>query len=486
MRLLLLSLGIICAGAGLAGVALPGLPSTPFFILAAYFFARSSPRLLGWVEGLPRVGKLVKDFRAGLGLPLRTKRSALAAMALLIGASCVFGGLGPLLSALVVFFGLIGAWVVWYGVPTQSFAPAVEGADFYSCAGEKTRAILLVNLGSPDSTDPQDVKRYLDEFLMDARVIDYPWIIRALLVRGIIIRFRLQHAVQAYRSIWTAEGSPLIGLSEKLTKDLQKLEKLPVGLGMRYQNPSIEAGIRALHARCAGLREILVVPLYPQFAMSTTETVIAASQAAAAVVDTKLQLRFLPPFYRDPLYIEALTAVTREELPEEYDHLLFSFHSLPERHIRRSDRTGAHCLRTADCCTTPSAAHEYCYRHQCVVSAQLVADALGLPPEKFSIAFQSRLRGAGKWLGPDTESTLARLAANGKTRVAVLCPAFVTDCLETLDEIHIHARDHFLRAGGREFKCISCLNHHPLWVAALQKMCASAFSAGGWLSCKIA
>jgi ferrochelatase len=336
------------------------------------------------------------------------------------------------------------------------------------------RAILLVNLGSPDSTEIEGVKRYLDQFLMDARVLDYPAWIRSLLVRGIILKTRPRKSAAAYRSVWWAEGSPLVVLSQRFQAALQARTDMPVALAMRYQNPSLEAGFKYLLKQFPDVQEVLLVPLYPQYAMSTTETVIVEARAALQRLGSTLALRVLPPFYNHPAYIEALATVTREHLPEHVDHVLFSYHGIPERHIQRSDTSGSHCLMD-DCCQRPSTAHTYCYRHQCLETTRLLANALGLHPDQYSYAFQSRVSGTGRWLRPFTDQVLEQLPEQGKRNLAVICPAFVTDCLETLEEIAVEGREQFEHAGGRHFSYIPCLNDHPAWVIALKRLCDEAW-----------
>jgi ferrochelatase len=329
------------------------------------------------------------------------------------------------------------------------------------------RGIMLMNLGSPDSTEVKDVRRYLDQFLMDERVIDKPYLSRALLVKGIIVPFRAPKSAEAYKTIWTKEGSPLIYLSEQLRDELQKLTPEPVEISMRYGNPTPEAAFESLLRRLPDMEEVLAVPLYPHYAMSSFETAVEYAKETHRKKKYPFTLNFLQPYYNDPDYIAALADRMFPYIQRNYDHILFSYHGVPARHIMKSDITGNHCLRSADCCQTPSPAHAFCYRHQCFETTRLVTEKLGIPKEKFSISFQSRL-GKG-WLEPFTDVRLEQMPKEGIKNLLILCPAFVSDCLETLEEIAIRGKESFIGAGGEAYEMIPCLNTHPLWVSALSK-----------------
>lgn len=324
-----------------------------------------------------------------------------------------------------------------------------------------------MNLGSPDSTEVKDVKRYLDQFLMDERVIDKPYLSRALLVKGIIVPFRAPKSAEAYKTIWTKDGSPLIYLSEQLRDELQKLTPEPVEISMRYGNPTPEAAFENLLRRLPGLEEVLAIPLYPHYAMSSFETAVEYARETHRKKKYPFKLNFLQPYYNDPDYIAALADRMFPYIQKDYDHILFSYHGVPARHIMKSDITGNHCLRSADCCQAPSPAHAFCYRHQCFETTRLVTEKLGIPKEKFSISFQSRL-GKG-WLEPFTDVRLEQMPNEGIKNLLILCPAFVSDCLETLEEIAIRGKESFIEAGGETYEMIPCLNTHPLWVSALSK-----------------
>ncbi len=330
-----------------------------------------------------------------------------------------------------------------------------------------TKGILLVNLGSPDSYSEVDVRKYLDEFLMDERVIDLPYLLRRFILSAFILPKRPKNSAHAYKTIWWDEGSPLIVLSERLLEGVRKKVSVPVELGMRYGNPSIEYGVKQLIEKSGGdLKEIMLVPLYPHYAMATYETVVEKTKEVIKKNKLDITLSLLPPFYDHPDYIKALVESAKEYLHSEYDHILFSFHGVPERHLKKTDHTKKHCLKVENCCHTPSEAHSVCYRHQCIRTVEEFAKKANLPEGKFSISFQSRL-GVDKWLQPFTDQEISRLAKEGVKKMLLLCPAFVSDCLETLEEIAMQGKETFIEAGGEEFTQILCLNDHPLWVDTL-------------------
>lgn len=329
------------------------------------------------------------------------------------------------------------------------------------------RGIVLMNLGSPDSTSVKDVRKYLNEFLMDKRVIDMAWLSRLLLVRGIIVPLRAPRSAKAYASIWTKEGSPLIVISKQLELALQALVEEPVTIAMRYGDPSPRQAYDELLRREPGLDEVLLVPLYPHYAMSSYETAVAYAKEQHEEGGYRFRLSVLPPYYNEPSYLDALSASIEPYLAREYDQIIFSFHGIPERHVKLADPTGHHCLSSADCCSIESPAHATCYRHQCIITMQEVAARLKIPAGKFSFAFQSRL-GRDEWLKPYTVKRLAALPAEGVEKLLVVCPAFVSDCLETLEEMAEEGKEVFLHAGGKEFTLIPCMNIHPKWIAVLK------------------
>lgn len=323
-----------------------------------------------------------------------------------------------------------------------------------------------MNLGSPDSTEVNDVRRYLNEFLMDERVIDMPYISRLLLVKGIIVPFRAPKSAAAYRSIWTAEGSPLIVLTKQLQAALQQQVDEPVEIAMRYGNPSPADAYEALMKKIPGLEEVIVVPLYPHYAMSSYETAVEYAKEIHRKKNYPFRLSFIKPYYNDGNYLDALAESIRPFLQQDYDHILFSYHGVPERHIFKGDITKQHCLKINDCCDVNSPSHRQCYRHQCLVTTKSVAEKLNIPREKFSLSFQSRL-GRDEWLKPYTAVRFEQLPKEGIKKVLVACPAFASDCLETLEEIAEEGKKTFLQAGGESFTMIPCLNVHPLWVKAI-------------------
>lgn len=328
-----------------------------------------------------------------------------------------------------------------------------------------SRAVLFANLGSPEQPDVPAVRRYLNQFLMDPYVIQLPWLLRRLIVSLFVLPTRPAKSAEAYRSIWTDRGSPLISLSMDLLQALRARSELPIGMAMRYGTPAIGDEIEKL-ARSNGVEEILFIPLYPHYAESTVLTSVKEAEAAIAERRLNVKLKVLAPFYQEPDYIAALAQSAQPWLQQDFDHVLFSYHGLPELHITKADPTGQHCLKTADCCTRPSVAHATCYRHQVLRTTELFVAATGLRADQYSVAFQSRL-GRAKWLEPATENELHALAARGVKKLLVLCPAFVTDCLETLEEIEIRGNEVFREAGGSELLLVPCLNVHPQWVDTL-------------------
>lgn len=332
---------------------------------------------------------------------------------------------------------------------------------------KQMKGVLLVNLGSPDSPTPKDVKKYLGEFLMDERVIDVPLWARTLLVKGIILNTRPKISAKAYKKIWWEEGSPLIVLSERLEHKLKQEVEIPTALAMRYGSMTIKNGFQQLVDQ--GVDEVLIVPLYPQYAMATTETILVLAKELRDTHFPQLSLSDLPPFYNNPEYIKVLSNTIKKSLEgKTYEHLLFSYHGIPERHIRKSDITKSHCKIDKSCCITPSEAHTYCYKHQCLEVTRLVGEELGLEDGVYSTSFQSRL-GFDPWLQPYTDRTIERLGKEGTKSMAIATPAFVSDCLETLEEIAMEGEEIFHEVGGKEFTTIPCLNDDPAWVSLLAK-----------------
>lgn len=329
------------------------------------------------------------------------------------------------------------------------------------------KGVLLVNLGSPKSTDPKDVKVYLDEFLMDERVIDLPYILRAILVKGIVLNTRPKKSAEAYAKIWWEEGSPLIVLSKRLQEKIDNFTSVPISLAMRYGEPSILNGMKELHEK--GVDEVLLLPLYPQYAMATTETIVVLADELKKEHFPDMKITVVPPFYKHPDYINVLSSSIAEKLDNlDYEHLLFSYHGVPERHIRKSDITKSHCKMDGKCCVTPSDAHQFCYKHQCLETTRLVGEKLGLKEGTFSSSFQSRL-GFDPWLKPYTDRTIEKFGIDGMKKMVIVTPAFVSDCLETLEEIAMEGEEIFEEVGGKEFTTIPCLNDREDWVKTLSR-----------------
>ncbi|MCK8478991.1 ferrochelatase [Psychroserpens algicola] len=329
------------------------------------------------------------------------------------------------------------------------------------------KGVLLVNLGSPDSPEPKDVKKYLGEFLMDERVIDVPLWARTLLVKGIILNTRPKASAAAYKKIWWDEGSPLIVLSERLQDKIQEQVDFPVALAMRYGSMTIKKGLQELVDK--GVDEVFLIPLYPQFAMATTETILVLAEAIRKAHFPQLKIQDLKAFYNNTDYIEVLSnSIARHLEGKDYEHLLFSYHGVPERHIRKSDITKSHCKIDGSCCATPSPAHEFCYRHQCLEVTRLVGEKLNLKEGTFSTSFQSRL-GFDPWLQPYTDRTIERLGKEGIKKMAIVTPAFVSDCLETLEEIAMEGEEIFHEMGGQDFTTVPCLNDDKAFVDLLSK-----------------
>lgn len=331
------------------------------------------------------------------------------------------------------------------------------------------KAVLLLNLGSPKSPSTEDVRTYLNEFLMDGRVIDLPYLLRLLLVKGIITRFRAPKSAKLYKSIWTDEGSPLVVITEKLTKQVEEHTGLPTYFSMRYATDAPQDVMKRMHSENPDLEEVVLLPLYPHYAMSSYETGVEYAVKAHKDGAYPFSLTIVPPYYDQGHYIDALSEVVAANLPENYDHIVFSYHGIPERHVKKTDVTKKHCLKVDNCCSVDSEAHKYCYRHQVIETTKLVTKKLSLPEDKVSFAFQSRL-GADAWLKPYTAKRLEEMPKEGIKNLVVVCPAFVSDCLETLEEMHEEGQEIFMEAGGEKYEVIPCLNNELCWVESIGEM----------------
>lgn len=335
------------------------------------------------------------------------------------------------------------------------------------------QGVLLVNLGTPDSPHPRDVRRYLNEFLTDPRVIDMPWGWRQLLVRGWIVPRRYRASAALYRRVWTAAGSPLLLHTEEMTRCLQAAlgEEYAVRYGMRYGNPSIGKALEELQKM--PLKSLAILPLFPQYASATTGSVHAKVMEHIKHWQVIPKMHWIDAYPTHPLMIEAFAQRLEAAPLEEDEHLLFSFHGVPERHLRQADGH-AHCLSAVSCCD--SRAPLSCYRAQCMATAKSLVARLQLKDRQHSVAFQSRF-GKDPWIQPYTDETLKRLAGQGVRRIAVMAPAFTADCLETLDEIGREYAELFKHHGGSTLRLIPSLNNHPIWIAALRQLVLDPFSS---------
>lgn len=331
---------------------------------------------------------------------------------------------------------------------------------------KKTKGVLLVNLGTPNSPEVKDVRAYLREFLMDERVIDIPYISRWFLVNVIIATFRSPKSAKEYKKVWTDKGSPLLVYGLRLEELLQETlgSDYIVSLGMRYQTPSINTALKAFENK--GIDELIVIPLFPQYASASTGSV--AQKVMEEIKDSLVipTVRIVEKFFDHPTFIEALTAIAKKQMNDkEYDHFVFSYHGLPERQILKS-AVDDYC-KIGDCCNTYHSKNAYCYRAQCFATTRLLAEKLEIPKDKYSICFQSRL-GKEPWIQPYIDDAVDDIISKGAKKVLAFSPAFVADCLETTIEIGQEYRDSFKEKGGEEWDLVASLNDHPLWVQTLK------------------
>jgi len=330
--------------------------------------------------------------------------------------------------------------------------------------------VLLINLGTPDAPTPDAVGRYLRQFLMDGFVIDVPNPLRWFLVNVMIVPRRKGQSAKAYQKVQLPEGSPLLVYTREMAEKVAARlavdgDRFVVEYAMRYGNPSIASALERL--RTQDIARLIVMPMYPQYAESSYRTAVEETKKRAGELGLAERLSFLPPFYHRSDFIKACAGRVRDGVEAwPVEHFVFSFHSLPVRHLKKLDATQAHCLVKSDCCEQISAVNRNCYRAQCLFTARAIAGELGLKEDAYTVSFQSRL-GRAKWLGPQTESVLGELARAGVKRVAVCCPSFVADCLETVEEIGIRGRKTFIAAGGERLRLIPSLNSDPVWVEAV-------------------
>ncbi len=326
------------------------------------------------------------------------------------------------------------------------------------------RAVLLLNVGSPEAPRVPEVRRYLEQFLSDPRVVDIPWLPRQLLLRAVILPFRPKRSAAAYKLVWTAQGSPLVTISKAQAAGLERRLGLPVLLAMRYGEPSLSAALATIVQQ--QIEELVVVPLFPQYSSAATGSALQAVYAGLGAQPFVPAIQVLRPFWDDPAVLDAFAARVREALGETpVDALLCSFHGLPERQVKNTDAAGG-CLSRAGCCEDPGARLAFCYRAQCYATAAALGERLGL---RVITGFQSRL-GRTPWIKPYTDELLPVLAQQGKKRLMVLCPAFVADCLETIEEIGMRAKEQWRELGGEELLLVPSLNAEPAWIEAVAGM----------------
>lgn len=339
--------------------------------------------------------------------------------------------------------------------------------------------VLLVNLGTPDAAERGAVWRYLRQFLLDGRVIDLPWLGRNLLVRGIILPFRTGNSTKLYQQLWTPDGSPLKVYGQRLAAGVQQQlgEGYAVELAMRYQNPSIESAIERLMAQ--QVREIVVFPLFPQYASATTGSVHEEVMRVFSEKQTVPGLRFVNSYHDLGAMIDIFEENARQFGIENYDHVLFSYHGLPQRHLRKADAEqggGGHCLKSLDCCQTLCAKNQFCYSAQCHATTAALVKKLGLKKGQYTTCFQSRL-GKDPWVMPYTSEVIEERQKHGDKKLLVFCPAFVSDCLETTIEISVEYHEEFLKKGGEKLDLVPSLNDHPRWVEAVANFIQKESSA---------
>lgn len=326
--------------------------------------------------------------------------------------------------------------------------------------------ILLLNIGTPRSFEVSDVKKYLRTFLMDKDIIDLPWISRWPLVNLVIVPRRGTYSASNYKKIWMKEGSPLLVYSTRFADRLQQKmgADFLIRLGMRYSAPTIESALRDFYR--AKVKTIVVAPMYPQYAEATTGSSLREVNRLMGRLGIDIPTVIVPPFYGRNEFLVAQGQRIKDELKEkDFEHLIFSFHGLPEAQIKKVPG----CLASPDCCAQAGACEKPCYRAQSIATAEKLAKEVGLTKDRWTVGFQSRL-GRAEWLKPSTDQVIEDLARKGVKKVAIACPSFVADCIETLEEIGMGGQELFLREGGREFSMIPCVNDDPLWVEGFSEL----------------
>jgi len=327
--------------------------------------------------------------------------------------------------------------------------------------------VLLINLGTPDSTSTKDVRKYLGQLLSSKRVVDINPLARWILLNFFILPFRPKKSARAYKEIWMEKGSPLLVHSQNLKKDLaEKLseENIFIELGMQCGNPSIKNALDSLQNK--GCDRIIVLPLYPQYASSSYGSAIEDVYKENLQKWNMPYLHIIPPIFSNSQFIDTWFNIGLPYIKKKPDHVLFSFHGLPIRHLKKSDPSRKWCKNNLTCCESLVKENRYCYSAQCYHTAKLIAERLEIKKENWSVSFQSRL-GRDQWIKPYTEQILKDLAKKGSKSVTVFCPSFVSDCLETIEEIGITAAKNFRKSGGKDLKLVPSLNNHPEWVETL-------------------
>lgn len=331
------------------------------------------------------------------------------------------------------------------------------------------KAYLLINLGTPDNLSVGAIRRYLREFLMDKYVIDINPVARFFLVNGIIAPFRAPKSFAAYQKIWTSEGSPLLVFGQKLVEALQKKMLDPVYFAMRYGRPSIKSVLQKM--KSDGVTEISLLPLYPQYAESSSLSSLKHVETCIAKLSWTVAVKSIPYFYHHPAFISSWVSKVQIEMQHnKYDHVLFTYHGLPQHHLTKLDESMAHCHQKVDCCAAVSEVNKLCYRAQCFETTRQIVSQLGLSSDTYTTAFQSRL-GRREWIKPYTDLVIPELAdKRGIKNLLVVSPSFVADCLETLEEMGLRGRESFFHSGGRTFRLLPSLNSDEIWVEALSKI----------------
>lgn len=329
--------------------------------------------------------------------------------------------------------------------------------------------VLLINLGTPDSPKTADVRKYLTQFLNDPRVIDINPLGRFLLVNGIIVPFRSSKSAKLYEQIWTDEGSPLLINSIKQKDLLQAAlgSSYVVELGMRYQKPSIESALNKL--REAKVDQIIMIPLYPQYASSSTGSSVEEALRVIGKWEVTPTVKIISKFYDNPDFIDSCVTVAQKYTLTDYDYFVFSYHGLPERHIRKgSAHYGGDTCQLGRCCESITKNNQYCYRANCFETTRQLVKRLNIPEGKYETTFQSRLD--DKWIKPYSDKVVEDKAKEGKKKMLIFSPAFTADCLETIYEIGVEYNEIFKEHGGNSVTLVESLNDHPKWIQALKNM----------------